>query len=158
MSCADHLVYDRCLHRGLVVNQWWLVPLSTKQKWKRYYYFSISTNNKKHWNVRINGFTNKIDLSARLMLGDNRDMYRKKKSPLWHKSSKCNISISNGLIVFKFYTEVKYLKLHQKLSMTRLTPKLHSLMTVVSPKYLKCNISMNNGPLALKFCTEVQSQ
>ena len=34
----------------------------------------------------------------------------------WHsvspKSSKCNISISNGQIAFKFYTEVKYLKLH----------------------------------------------
>ena len=42
--------------------------------------------------------------------------------------------------------------------MTRLTPKLHSLTTLLSPKYLKCNISMNNGPIALKFCTEVQSQ
>ena len=42
--------------------------------------------------------------------------------------------------------------------MTRLTPKLHSLMTLVSPKSLKCNISMNNGPIALKFCMEVQSQ
>ena len=42
--------------------------------------------------------------------------------------------------------------------MTRLTPKLHSLMTLVSPKSLKCNISMNSGPIALKFCTEVQSQ
>ena len=30
------------------------------------------------------------------------------------KSSKCNISISNGPIAFKFYTEVKYLKLHKK--------------------------------------------
>ena len=30
------------------------------------------------------------------------------------KSSKCNISISNGPIAFKFYTEVKYLKLHTK--------------------------------------------
>ena len=28
------------------------------------------------------------------------------------KSSKCNISISNGPIAFKLYTEVKYLKLH----------------------------------------------
>ena len=35
--------------------------------------------------------------------------------------------------------------------MTRLTPKLHSLMTLVFPKSLKCNISMNNGPIALKF-------
>ena len=65
--------------------------------------------------------------------------------------------MTNGPIAFKFYTEVKYLKLH-KLSMTRLSPKLHSLTTLVSPKYLKCNISMNNGLIALKFCTEVQSQ
>ena len=42
--------------------------------------------------------------------------------------------------------------------MTRLTPKLHLLMTLVSPKSSKCNISMNNGPIALKFCTRVQSQ
>ena len=57
------------------------------------------------------------------------------------RSSKCNISISNGPIAFKFYTEVKYLKQHtQKMSMTRLTPKLHSLTTLVSPKSLKCNI------------------
>ena len=42
--------------------------------------------------------------------------------------------------------------------MTKLTPKLHSLTTLVSPKSLKCNIYMNNGPIALKFCTEVQSQ
>ena len=42
--------------------------------------------------------------------------------------------------------------------MTRLTPKLHSLTTLVSPNSLKCNISMNNGPIALKFYTEVQSQ
>ena len=35
--------------------------------------------------------------------------------------------------------------------MTRLTPKLHSLMTLVSPKSSKCNISMNNGPIALKI-------
>ena len=42
--------------------------------------------------------------------------------------------------------------------MTRLTPKLHSLMTLVSPKCFKCNISMNNGLIALKFYTEVQSQ
>ena len=35
--------------------------------------------------------------------------------------------------------------------MTRLTPKLHSLTTLVSPKSSKCNISMNNGPIALKF-------
>ena len=41
--------------------------------------------------------------------------------------------------------------------MTRLIPKLHSLMTLVSPKSLKCNISMNNCAIALKFCTEVQS-
>ena len=31
------------------------------------------------------------------------------------KYSKCNISISNGLIAFKFYTEVKNLKLHKKI-------------------------------------------
>ena len=30
------------------------------------------------------------------------------------KSSKCNISITNGPIAFKFYTEVKYLRLHIK--------------------------------------------
>ena len=41
--------------------------------------------------------------------------------------------------------------------MTRLKPKLHSLMPLVSPKSLNCNISMNNGPIALKFNTEVQS-
>ena len=29
--------------------------------------------------------------------------------------------------------------------MTRLTPKLHSLMTLVSPKSSKCNISIGNG-------------
>ena len=29
------------------------------------------------------------------------------------KSSKCNISISNSRIAFKFYTKVKYLKLHK---------------------------------------------
>ena len=37
--------------------------------------------------------------------------------------------------------------------MTRLTPKLHSLTTLVSPKSLKCNIFMNNGPIALTFST-----
>ena len=31
------------------------------------------------------------------------------------KSSKCNISITNGPIAFKFDTEVKYLKLHTKI-------------------------------------------
>ena len=51
-----------------------------------------------------------------------------------------------------------YLRLHKKMSMTRLSHKLHSLMTLVSPKSLKCNISMNNGPIALKFGTDVQSQ
>ena len=40
--------------------------------------------------------------------------------------------------------------------MTRLTPKLHSLMTLVSPKYLKCNISMNNGLIALKFSVSIE--
>ena len=35
--------------------------------------------------------------------------------------------------------------------MTRLTPKLHSLMTLVPLKSLKCYISMNNGLIALKF-------
>ena len=69
--------------------------------------------------------------------------------------SNWNISISNGPIAFKFYTEVKNPKLHNKMSMTRLTPKLHSLTTLVSPKSSKCNISMNNGPIALKFCTGV---
>ena len=74
------------------------------------------------------------------------------------KFSNCNISMSNGPIAFKFYTEVKNPKLHTKMSMTRLTPKLHSLTTLVSPKSSNCNISMNNGPIALKFCTGVQSQ
>ena len=72
------------------------------------------------------------------------------------KSSKYNISKSNGPIAFNFYTEVKYLKLHQKklsmtrltpkkkLSMTRLRPKMHSLSKLVSPKSLKCNIFMNS--------------
>ena len=40
--------------------------------------------------------------------------------------------------------------MQNKLSMTRLTPKLYSLTTLVSPRSLKCNISMNNGPIALK--------
>ena len=71
------------------------------------------------------------------------------------KSSKCNISISNGLIAFKFYTEVKNLKLHiKKMSMTRLTPKLHSLTTLVSPISSNCNIPISNGPIAFKFYTE----
>ena len=40
------------------------------------------------------------------------------------KSSKCNISRSNGRIAFKFYTEVKYLgATSKKLSMTRLAPQ-----------------------------------
>ena len=73
----------------------------------------------------------------------------------WHsvspKSSKCNISISNGPIVFKFYTEVKYLKLHTKLSMTRLTPKLHSFMTFLYPPSL-----LSNGSIAFKFYTDVK--
>ena len=47
---------------------------------------------------------------------------------------------------------------YKKMSMTRLTPKLNSLMTLISPKSSKCNISMNNGQIALKFCTGVQSQ
>ena len=52
-------------------------------------------------------------------------------------------------MAFKLYTEARYLKLHTtKLPMTRLTPKLHSLMILVSPKSLKCNISMNNDPIA----------
>ena len=33
-------------------------------------------------------------------------------------------------------------------SMTRLTPKLHSLTTLLSPKSSKCNISTSNGPIA----------
>ena len=48
---------------------------------------------------------------------------------------------------FKFYTEVKYLKLYNKND------------TFVSPNSLKCNIStMNNGPIALNFFSEAQSQ
>ena len=41
--------------------------------------------------------------------------------------------------------------------MTRLTPKLHSLTTLVSPKSSKCNISISNGPIAFKFYTEVKN-
>ena len=51
---------------------------------------------------------------------------------------------------------LKNLKLHKKMSMTRLTPKLHSLTTLVSPKSSKCNISISmisNGPIAFKFYT-----
>ena len=40
--------------------------------------------------------------------------------------------------------------------MTRLTPKLHSLTTLVSPKSFKNNISISNGPIAFKFYTEVK--
>ena len=40
--------------------------------------------------------------------------------------------------------------------MTRFTPKLHSLMTLVAPKSSKCNISISNGPIAFKFYTEVK--
>ena len=42
--------------------------------------------------------------------------------------------------------------------MTRFTPKLHSLMTLVSPKSSNCNISISNGPIAFKFYTEVRNQ
>ena len=41
--------------------------------------------------------------------------------------------------------------------MTRLTPKLHSLTTHVSPKSSNCNISISNGPIAFKFYTEVKN-
>ena len=41
--------------------------------------------------------------------------------------------------------------------MTRLAPKLHSLMTLVSPKSSNCNISISNGPIAFKFYTEVKN-
>ena len=50
------------------------------------------------------------------------------------KSSKCNISINaNVSIAFKFYTEVKYLNLHNKNCqwLYRLTPKLHSLTSLL---------------------------
>ena len=40
--------------------------------------------------------------------------------------------------------------------MTRLTPKLHSLTTFVSPKSSKCNISISSGPIAFTFVTEVK--
>ena len=40
--------------------------------------------------------------------------------------------------------------------MTRLKPKLHSLMTLLSPKFSKCNISISNGPIAFKIYTEVK--
>ena len=40
--------------------------------------------------------------------------------------------------------------------MTRLTPKLHSLTTLVSPKSSKCNISIGNGQIVFKFYTEVK--
>ena len=41
--------------------------------------------------------------------------------------------------------------------MTRLTPKLHSLTTLVSPKSSNCNISISIGPIAFKFYTEVKN-
>ena len=41
--------------------------------------------------------------------------------------------------------------------MTRLTPKLHSLTTPVSPKSSKCNISTCNGLIALKLYIEVKN-
>ena len=73
------------------------------------------------------------------------------------KSSNCNISISNGPIAFKFYTEWRIWSYIKKMSMTRLTPKLHSLTTLVSPKSSNCNISISNGPIAFKFYTGVKN-
>ena len=40
--------------------------------------------------------------------------------------------------------------------MTRLTPKLHSLTKLVSPKSSKCNISISNGLIAFQFYAEVK--
>ena len=75
------------------------------------------------------------------------------------KSSKCNISISNCPIAFKFDTEVKYLKLHTKIVNVEINTQTAFFDdTFVTPKSSKCNISMNNGPIALKVCTGVQSQ
>ena len=42
------------------------------------------------------------------------------------------------------------------MSITRLSPKLHSLMTLVSPRSSKCYISISNGPIAFKLNTEVK--
>ena len=56
---------------------------------------------------------------------------------------KCNISISNGPVAFKFYTNHETAFIND---------------TFVSPKSLKCNISMINGPIALKFKTGVKYQ
>ena len=54
------------------------------------------------------------------------------------KSLKCYISIGNRLIALKFDAEVKYLKLHiKRLSMTRVSPKLHSLTTLCTPQIFK---------------------
>ena len=81
-------------------------------------------------------------------------------TPILHlltpKSLKCNISMTNCPIALKFNTVVEHQKLPTK-SMTRLTPKLHSV-TFVSPNSLICNISMTNCPIALKFNTVVEHQ
>ena len=41
--------------------------------------------------------------------------------------------------------------------MTRLTPKLHSLTTLVTPNFFRFTISMNNGPIALNMAHMVKS-
>ena len=75
------------------------------------------------------------------------------------KFSKCNISKSNGPIAFKFYTEVKYLKLHH-IVVNDYNNTLTAFVddTFVSPKSLKCNIAMTNCPIALKCNTGVKYQ
>ena len=73
------------------------------------------------------------------------------------KSSKCNISISNGPVAFKFYTEVKYLKLHIKMVNDKINTQTAFVDdTFVSPKSSKLNTSISNGPIAFKLYTEVK--
>ena len=59
--------------------------------------------------------------------------------------------LSNFIQRWRIWSYIK------KMSMTRLTPKLHSLTTLVSPKSSNCNISISNGPIAFKFYTEVKN-
>ena len=51
-------------------------------------------------------------------------------------------------IAFKFYTDVKYLKLHQQMVNAFADDTcIHHIF--------KCNISISNDPIALKICTDV---
>ena len=64
------------------------------------------------------------------------------------------IQISNSPIAFKLYTEVKNLKLHKKLSMTRMFYIQTAFADdTCNPQIFKCNILISNGPIAFKFYT-----